>query len=255
MEPEEVINTLKEFGLGEYEAKAYLALLERGKISARIISDVTRIPYTKIYQVLQNLERFGFIISVSGKPRMHMAMSPEKALEKRTMQIKKEQENENDKRKNLKKKLTDELKPIFKSNVEEDMAEMGTWTVVGSINVASYIKTLIAGSKNLRCTVSDLDSFIGAYKDELKSTKAKTVIRAPNAYAFDNISVFEYPGYEGADVIIKDDSEVIYTFFVASPGVFTFSEMKARIIIDKKLVSGLIKDFDLSLNILEGIKE
>jgi len=254
MEPKEIINILKEFGLGEYEAKAYLALLERGKISARIISDVTRIPYTKIYQVLQDLERYGFIISISGKPRMHMALSPEKALEKRMMQIKKEQEIENDKRQRLKKKLVEELEPVFKNNVEEEIAEMGTWTVVGTINVSSYIKTLISNSKDLRCTISDLDSFIGNYRDELRNTKAKVIIRCPNAYSFDDISIFNYPGYEGADIIIKDDNEVVYTFFVASPGVFTFSELKARIIVDKKLVSGLIKDFDLSLSLLEEVK-
>ncbi len=255
MEPEEVINTLKEFDLGEYEAKAYLALLERGKISARIISEVTRIPYTKIYQVLQNLERFGFIISVSGKPRRHMAMSPKKALEKRMIQIEKEHENENRKRENLKEKLVDELRSVLKDNVEEAMAEMGTWTIVGSVNVTSYIKALILNSKSLRCTVPDLDSFVGAYKDELKNTEAETTIRTPNAYSINNASVFEYPAYEGSDVIIKDDSEVVYTFSMASPGVFTFSESKVRIIIDKKLVSGLIKDFDLSLDILKEMKE
>jgi sugar-specific transcriptional regulator TrmB len=255
MEPKEVINILKEFGLGEYEAKAYLALLERGKISARIVSEVTRIPYTKIYQVLQNLERFGFIISVSGKPRRHMAVSPKKALKKRMMQIEKEHEKENKKRETLKEKLVKELGSVFKDIGEEEIGEGGTWTIVGSVNVNSYIKSLFDNAKALRCTLSDLESFVGNYKNEIKNTKAEILVRAPNGYSVENVSVFNYAEYEGSDVIIKDDSEVLYTFFVASPGVFTFSESKVRVIVDKKLVSGLIKDFDLSLGLLEEVKE
>lgn len=255
MEPKEVINILKEFGLGEYEAKAYLALLERGKISARIISEVTRIPYTKIYQVLQNLERFGFIVSISGKPRTHMAVSPEKALEKRVMQIEREHEKENKKRESLKDKLVGELESVFKIDAEEEIAEGGTWTIVGNVNVTSYIKSLFNDSKRLRCTLSDIDSFVGNYQNEIENTKTKIMIRAPDAYALDNVSVFNYPDYEGSDIIIKDDTEVLYTFYVASPGVFTLSESRVRVIVDKKLVSGLARDFDLSLDLLEEVKE
>ncbi len=255
MEPKEVINILKEFGLGEYEAKAYLALLERGKISARVISEVTRIPYTKIYQVLQNLERYGFIISISGKPRKHVAVSPDKALEKKMAQIRKQYNEEERKRKNLKKKLVNELNPLFESNVEDIMTETGTRTIVGSVNVTSHIKNTILNSTVLRCTVSDLDSFMEAYEEELQRTDANIIIRAPNAYFVDGVSVYKYPTYEGSDILIKDDNEVVYTFFVASSGMFTFSEMKVRVVADKKFVKGLIQDFDQSLNCLEEVKE
>ncbi|MEA1994458.1 MAG: helix-turn-helix domain-containing protein, partial [Euryarchaeota archaeon] len=221
MEPKEVINILKEFGLGEYEAKSYLALLERGKVSARIVSEVTRIPYTKIYQVLQNLERYGFVVSISGKPRKHVATSPKEAIKKRMMQIDAKYQEENRRRKILGKKVTDELSPLFKSNIDEEMTRMGTRTIIGSVNVAAYIKTVILDSMKLRCTVSKMDSFIGAYEKELEETDAEIILRSPDAHPTEGMSVFLYSDYEGSDIIIKDRDVAVYTYFVASGGTYT----------------------------------
>src|SRR5881396_3352097 len=50
---------LKHFGLTEYEVKAYIALVEAGTVPASQLSTTARLPYSKIYEILGNLERKG----------------------------------------------------------------------------------------------------------------------------------------------------------------------------------------------------
>ncbi|MEA1993213.1 MAG: hypothetical protein U9N35_02290, partial [Euryarchaeota archaeon] len=86
-------------------------------------------------------------------------------------------------------------------------------------------------------------------------TDAEIILRSPDAHPTEGISVFLYSDYEGSDIIIKDRDEAVYTYFVASGGTYTFSELKVRVIADKNLVSGLIKDFDMSLQLLKEMSE
>ncbi len=54
--PQEVYAALKEFGLTDYETRAFVALKINGISSAKDISDKTSIPYSRIYDILLNLE-------------------------------------------------------------------------------------------------------------------------------------------------------------------------------------------------------
>ncbi|AFA38347.1 putative transcriptional regulator [Pyrobaculum oguniense TE7] len=59
---------LASFGIGKREVDIYLALVERGEMTARELSDLLAIPYTKIYVHLQRLERLG-LITTTGEAR------------------------------------------------------------------------------------------------------------------------------------------------------------------------------------------
>lgn len=50
---------LREFGLSEYGARAYLALLDAGEAEAREISRAARVPLAKVYQVMDALQARG----------------------------------------------------------------------------------------------------------------------------------------------------------------------------------------------------
>ena len=58
---EEIISKLKKFKLSETEAKVYLFLIRAGKSTARDICNSLFIPDSKVYDVLKNLQRKGFI--------------------------------------------------------------------------------------------------------------------------------------------------------------------------------------------------
>ncbi|WFO75629.1 TrmB family transcriptional regulator [Desulfurococcaceae archaeon MEX13E-LK6-19] len=77
---EEIVSLLTSIGLNKYEAKAYIALLIRGIATASEISDLSGIPYTRVYDVLSSLESKGFIVSVPGRPMKFQALDPDIAL-------------------------------------------------------------------------------------------------------------------------------------------------------------------------------
>ncbi len=78
---EKTRRALKEFGLTEYEAKAYVSLVESGALAASELSRIASIPYSKIYEIIGNLERKGWVESEQGRPSKYYAKAPSTALE------------------------------------------------------------------------------------------------------------------------------------------------------------------------------
>ena len=74
--PQEVYAALKEFGLTDYETRAFIALITTGISSAKELSDRTKIPYSRIYDVLVNLENIGWVKVISGRPMKYKAERP-----------------------------------------------------------------------------------------------------------------------------------------------------------------------------------
>lgn len=88
------LNKLKEFGLNSYEAKMWTALLSRGISSAGELSDISNVPRSRSYDVLENLEKKGFIIMKIGKPIKYIALPPEDVLERVKRKIHQEAEKD-----------------------------------------------------------------------------------------------------------------------------------------------------------------
>ncbi len=71
-----VIEKLKRIGLTEYEAKAYLALLNTHLSTATQVSDKSGVPRTRIYNVLESLAQKGWVRIYSGVPLLFKAVDP-----------------------------------------------------------------------------------------------------------------------------------------------------------------------------------
>lgn len=65
------IQRLQEHGLTEYEARAYLALLELENSEASPIADLARVPRTKIYQALDGLESKKLLVVIPDRPKRY----------------------------------------------------------------------------------------------------------------------------------------------------------------------------------------
>ncbi|MEM4268148.1 MAG: helix-turn-helix domain-containing protein [Candidatus Woesearchaeota archaeon] len=76
------INKLKDFGLNSYEAKIWVALLSRGVSSAGELSDISNVPRSRTYDVLESLEKKGFIVMRIGKPIKYIAVPPTEVVER-----------------------------------------------------------------------------------------------------------------------------------------------------------------------------
>ena len=70
------------FDLNIYEAKVWTALLSRGIAAAGELADISGVPRSRSYDVLENLEKKGFIIMKLGKPIKYIAVQPEEILKR-----------------------------------------------------------------------------------------------------------------------------------------------------------------------------
>lgn len=78
-----IIDSLKEFGLNEKEAKIYLALLEMGESKAHQIAKKTQIIRPTVYDILEKLSRDGLVGSYEKRKIKHyVASDPEKIKRK-----------------------------------------------------------------------------------------------------------------------------------------------------------------------------
>ncbi len=80
--PKDFLNKLKDFGLNSYESKLWIALLSRGVSTAGELSDISSVPRSRAYDVLESLEKKGFIIVKVGKPIKYLAVPPAEVVER-----------------------------------------------------------------------------------------------------------------------------------------------------------------------------
>ncbi len=79
----ELIKKIKDyFDLNIYETKVWLALLTKGISSAGEIAEISGVPRSRTYDVLEGLEKRGFAIEKIGKPVKYIAVKPNIIIEK-----------------------------------------------------------------------------------------------------------------------------------------------------------------------------
>ncbi len=71
---------LLKIGLGQYEAKVYLALIRYGSMSGGALSKKSGVPQSKIYEVLYKLAGKKFVSVLEVRPRLFKAIDPEIAI-------------------------------------------------------------------------------------------------------------------------------------------------------------------------------
>jgi HTH-type transcriptional regulator, sugar sensing transcriptional regulator len=72
----------KIFDLNLYEVKVWTALLSRGTSTAGELSTISDVPRSRTYDILESLEKKGFIIMKIGKPIKFVALKPEEVVER-----------------------------------------------------------------------------------------------------------------------------------------------------------------------------
>jgi sugar-specific transcriptional regulator TrmB len=77
---QEHMEKIQDYGLTEYEARAYLALLELNGGTAREVASLSRVPRTKIYQVLDDLHGKRLAEMIPERPKKYLAVPFEEYL-------------------------------------------------------------------------------------------------------------------------------------------------------------------------------
>jgi len=132
--------SLEEFGLSRYEARAYVALITKGTISASELAYYAEIPRTKVYPVLLKLEKKKLAIISKSKPIMCTALAPEDAFD--------EIIHEQIDKVNGMNALVTNLKKVSENTKKAQGSEEKRYFHLNANNVLNQLRKMIEGSKN-----------------------------------------------------------------------------------------------------------
>jgi sugar-specific transcriptional regulator TrmB len=122
----ETLDKLEDIGLNMYERKIYSALLGRSVSTAGELSEMTNVPRSRAYDVLESLAEKGLVVIKSSKPMEYVGIPPSQAIENIKKQHEQELEEKLDKLDDFKDSdAVDELESLYDQGVElVDPAEM-----------------------------------------------------------------------------------------------------------------------------------
>ncbi|MBW2967194.1 hypothetical protein KY362_01780 [Candidatus Woesearchaeota archaeon] len=180
------LNKLKDFGLNTYESKLWTALLSRGISTAGELSDIANVPRSRSYDVLESLEKKGFIIMKLGKPIKYIAVPPEEVLERVKKKITTEAEKHTEVLEGLKEsEILKELTLLHSQGIELVEPTDLSGALKGRSNLYSHLESTIKSATqtiDIMTTSEGLIRKAEALKTLLqkaKDRKVKVRIAAP----------------------------------------------------------------------------
>ncbi len=136
------------FALNLYEVRIWSALLSRGVSTAGELSDIGDVPRSRAYDVLESLEKKGFVMMKLGKPIKYIAVDPKEVIERVKKLIKQEAELNIDKLKNLTNTdILNELNSLHKQGVEFIEPTDLSGAIRGRPNVYSHLELMVKNAE------------------------------------------------------------------------------------------------------------
>jgi len=146
---EEFLTKLRRyFGLNLYEVKIWTALLSRGVSTAGELSDIANVPRSRSYDVLESLEKKGFIVMKIGKPIKYIAVPPEEVVERVKKNVKQDAVERVGRLEDLKKTdVLGELRNLHTQGVELVEPTDLTGALKGRHNLYNHLELTIRGAE------------------------------------------------------------------------------------------------------------
>ncbi len=153
---QELINKIKDyFDLNVYETKVWLALLGKGVASAGEVAEISRVPRSRTYDVLESLEKKGFAIIKLGKPVKYLGVKPHMILEKLKNNVKKNAEEKIDSLSNIKETQEfTQLENLYKQGIDPVKREDISAALKGRSNISNHLREVLqnANKEIIVCT-------------------------------------------------------------------------------------------------------
>lgn len=150
-ELEETFDNIDEIDLNSYEIKIWKTLLRNGVSTAGELSEQTDVPRSRSYDVLESLEKKGFVVQQIGKPIRYIAIPPEEVLRRVKDQVKDEADERVDHLEDLKgSSLLDELQELYKTEMDPD----------GVDDIVDHSSSHQAAKKNLASLIRNAENTV-----------------------------------------------------------------------------------------------
>ncbi|MBW3001748.1 hypothetical protein KY338_01140 [Candidatus Woesearchaeota archaeon] len=184
---EEFLSKLRRyFSLNLYEVKIWASLLSRGVATAGELSDIANVPRSRSYDVLESLEKKGFVVMKLGKPIKYIAVPPSEVIERVKKNMHEEALMKVKRLEDLKNTdVLNELQSLHKQGIEVIEPTDLSGSIKGRHNLYNHLELTI---KNAQKSVTILTTSQGLMRkveglkpvfEKLKKKGVKIKIAAP----------------------------------------------------------------------------
>jgi|TARA_B100001971_G_C18173339_1_gene528478 sugar-specific transcriptional regulator TrmB len=168
-----------DFRLNIYEVKIWTSLLSKGIAAAGELADISGVPRSRCYDVLESLEKKGFIIMKIGRPIKYIAVRPEEIVERVKKDIRQDIDVSINMLENIRStNIFKELELLHKTGIDKVDSESLTNILTGKSNLYPFIKKMVEKAKKsvvIATTKENFDRKMKLLKNTLQSLKRKGV--------------------------------------------------------------------------------
>jgi len=192
---EEFLSRLRKiFDLNLYEVKVWTALLSRGTSTAGELSSISDVPRSRTYDILESLEKKGFIVMKLGKPIKFIALKPGEVIERVKKNLVTEAKEKSKRLEKLKgDDVLDELNSLFSDGIKFVEPSDLSGALKGRQNVYNHLDMLVREAEKtitLITTADGLNRKLEILLPSLEKAKKRGVsIRIGAPITKDNIKV------------------------------------------------------------------
>ncbi len=192
---EEFLSRLRKiFGLNLYEVRVWAALLSRGISTAGELSNISDVPRSRTYDILESLEKKGFVVLKLGKPIKFVAMKPEEVIERVKRNLVTEAKEKSIRLDQLKgDNVLQELNTLFTQGVKYVEPSDLSGALRGRPNLYNHLDMMIRNAEKTITIVTTADGLnrkIENLKPSLEKAKKRGVkVRMAAPITKDNIKI------------------------------------------------------------------
>lgn len=159
---EEFLSKLRRyFSLNLYEVKVWAALLSRGVSTAGELSDIANVPRSRSYDVLESLEKKGFVVMKIGKPIKYIAVPPTEVIERVKKNMHEDAKTKVKKLDELKDtEILSELTTLHSQGVELVEPSDLSGSLRGRHNLYNHLELTIKGAEETVTLMTTTQGFI-----------------------------------------------------------------------------------------------
>jgi sugar-specific transcriptional regulator TrmB len=156
---EEFLGRLRKiFDLNLYEVKVWTALLSRRQSTAGELSSISDVPRSRTYDILESLEKKGFIVMKLGKPIKFVALKPEEVVERVKKNLVVEAKEKSTRLERLKgDEVLEELNGLFTEGVKFIEPTDMSGALRGRQNLYNHLDMLVREAEETITLVSTAD--------------------------------------------------------------------------------------------------
>lgn len=207
----EIKDAMKKLGFSDYNIIIYETLLKEKELDARVLSQKTQVPYSRVYEILNEMIEKGYIIKLDGRPSTYVPKSPIDVLQGIQQQYEKEF--------SINSAIVKEpLMGLFSETRSAQTAQISI-TYGKSSNIV-HVKNVIRNAVRTLCMIiTDHDIIFPEIVDEIKLLKLKHVKsqiilsrkleKNKDVTTLQDASEFKFMGVPPTNMIIGDDQNVL----------------------------------------------